>query len=328
MKKHLTKRLAMLAVLMAAGVLYGCRRGSDTADGIDSLPLPEMLDSSASDSIVKPEKSASLHGTAEILRFMYSSSDSAKFAAGILPQMAVDVPEYAAKLALAPASGFLIVDKGRMKLYRYDSYGRLQEEMGMACSSKYGTKHKRRDNRTPEGFFTIEGIYDSTDWLYTDDDGNKSDVKGQFGPRFMRLRTPVSSQIGIHGTCAPWSIGGRRSHGCIRVTNENILRLVEIVEPGWPVIVSPGTRDLQVNADEGYDIPTVSPVPGRQRIRLRSDYKPKRVETDSVTSVANETEDESKNSSVDSATDGTTDNTMDNSVGKSLKDSEKEDESE
>lgn len=290
MVKHQTEIIGVLTAIVLAAALCGCRRSPDTSGSGDSLLLPEVLDTSVADSVMVVDKPESLYGTSEILNYMNSSSDSVKFAAGILPQMAEDVPEYAAKLALAPASGFLIVDKGRMKLYRYDSYGRLQEEMGMACSSKFGTKHRRRDNRTPEGYFTIEGIYDSTDWLYTDDDGNKSDVKGQFGPRFMRLRTPVSSQIGIHGTCAPWSIGGRRSHGCIRVTNENILRLVEIVEPGWPVIVSPGTRDLQVNADEGYDIPTVSPVPGRARIRLHSGYKPNSItESDTVTTPADGT---------------------------------------
>lgn len=203
--------------------------------------------------------------TEDALQFIKDSPYRDRFEAGILPQMAVDAPEYAGKLLVNEHDGFLIVDKYTMKLYRYNRYGEEMERVGIACSSKYGSKHKRRDNRTPEGYFTIEGIYDSTDWLYTDDDGKTSDVKGQFGPRFMRLRTPVSSQIGIHGTCAPWSIGGRRSHGCIRMTNENIMRFAEICKPGWPVIVSPGARDMRVNIDEGYDIPSVAVVRGKQK---------------------------------------------------------------
>lgn len=208
-----------------------------------------------------------LTDTEGILAAMAASPDSARYAAGILPQMARDVPEYAGKLLVNEEEGFLIVDKATMKLYRYDRYGVEQERVGVAVAKPYGSKHKRRDNRTPEGYFTIEGIYDSTDWLYTDDDGNTSEVKGQFGPRFMRLRTPVSSQIGIHGTVAPWSIGGRRSHGCIRMTNENILRFAEICRPGWPVIVSPGPKDMAVNKEEGYDIPSVSVIPGRPRCK-------------------------------------------------------------
>ncbi|MDE5774671.1 MAG: L,D-transpeptidase, partial [Muribaculaceae bacterium] len=199
--------------------------------------------------------------------YIAESENSAEYHKGILPDMIKEVPEYAVRLLMSRHDGFLIVDKATMKIYRYNRYGVLQESVGMACSKNFGTKHARRDNRTPEGFFSIEGKYDSTDWLYTDDDGNTSDVKGQFGPRFMRLKIPNTSQIGIHGTCAPWSIGGRRSHGCIRVTNENILRLFDIVQVGWPVIVSPGRKDFMVNSEEGYDIPTVPVIPGKPRAR-------------------------------------------------------------
>lgn len=184
--------------------------------------------------------------------------DSARYNAGILPRMLDEVPEYAIKLLNSTHDGFIIVDKYTMRVILYDKYGCVRKEYKMACSKNYGTKHKRRDNRTPEGFFSIEGIYDSTDWLFTDDDGITSQVKGQFGPRFLRLKVPVTSQIGIHGTCAPWSLGGRRSHGCIRISNENILELAELVAPGMPVIVSPGRRDMAVNEEEGYDIPAVS----------------------------------------------------------------------
>ena len=128
----------------------------------------------------------------------------------------------------------------------------------MACAKNYGSKHQKADSRTPEGFFSAQGVYDSTDWLFTDDNGVTSKKRGQFGPRFIRLRTPVTSQIGIHGTCAPWSIGARCSHGCIRITNEQIMELVEYVEVGMPIIVSPGLKDTKVNMAEGYDIPWIS----------------------------------------------------------------------
>ncbi|MDE6295186.1 MAG: L,D-transpeptidase [Muribaculaceae bacterium] len=211
--------------------------------------------------------------------FISHSEHKEQYCRGIIPAMIEDVPEYAVKLLKNQHEGFLIVDKATMKIYRYNKYGELQESYGMACSKNFGTKHARRDNRTPEGFFSIEGKYDSTDWLYTDDDGVTSDVKGQFGPRFMRLKVPNTSQIGIHGTCAPWSIGGRRSHGCIRVTNENILKLFDIVQVGWPVIVSPGRKDYAVNMEEGYDIPTVPVIYGKPRA-LYSSVKTAAVHSD------------------------------------------------
>lgn len=191
-------------------------------------------------------------------RYMNGSPDSALYAGGILHAMADDCLQYAESLINNRHQRFIIVDKWAMKVRLFDRYGRMEREYGMACAKNFGTKHKRADSRTPEGFFSVEGIYDSTDWLFTDDEGVTSEKKGQFGPRFIRLRIPGTSQIGIHGTCAPWSIGGRVSHGCIRIKNENILELVTLVEKGMPVIVNPGKRDTRVNIEEGYDIPWIS----------------------------------------------------------------------
>lgn len=180
--------------------------------------------------------------------------DQPAFENGIIPVIEAKVPEYAEKLAQSGHDGFIVVDKARMKVILYDRYGYVVREYGMACARNYGTKHKKGDSRTPEGFFSVQGIYDSTDWLYTDDNGRTSKKKGQFGPRFIRLSIPGIYSIGIHGTCAPWSIGHRASHGCIRLTNENIMELVDLVKPDMPVIVLPGKRDREINRKEGTNI--------------------------------------------------------------------------
>ena len=196
----------------------------------------------------------------DALRYMEKSENWDKYSKGILPKMAMTNLDYASKLLNNTHDGFIVVDKGRMKLIRFDRYGEPVATYGMACGKNYGTKHKRSDCRTPEGFFAVKRVQNSTDWKYVDDDGNVSQKTGEFGPRFIRLDIPGISSIGIHGTCAPWSIGGRRSHGCIRLKNENIMELVDMVEPGMPVIVSPGTKDQKINAEEGYNIPRISTI--------------------------------------------------------------------
>lgn len=264
---NIPRYIPLTTLFLSLFILFsGCRKATDSDEQYDSI---SSLTEDSTRNIIeqKPDTLTLKSSVADMKRFMSESEHAEEYNKGIIPAMVEEVPQYAVKLLMNKHDGFLIVDKATMKLYRYDKYGVLQESMGMACSKNYGTKHERRDNRTPEGFFSIAGKYDSTDWLYTDDDGNTSDVKGQFGPRFLRLKVPNTSQIGIHGTCAPWSIGGRRSHGCIRVLNENILRLFDIVEVGWPVIVSPGRKDYAVNAEEGYDIPTVPVMPGKPRAR-------------------------------------------------------------
>jgi hypothetical protein len=48
---------------------------------------------------------------------------------------------------------------------------------------------------------------------------------------------PGGGVIGIHGTNQPQLIPGRPSHGCIRVPNRNITRLVRMVSVGTPIVI-------------------------------------------------------------------------------------------
>lgn len=249
------KILVTSSIAFAVSLLSAC----GNRDRVESGATDDILNLTISiDTLSEAPQRPEIRTKDEAMALMAEPEDSVRYNAGILPRMLEEVPKYAIKLLNNTHDGFIIADKYTMRVILYDKFGCVRKEYKMACSKNYGTKHKKRDNRTPEGFFSIEGVYDSTEWLFTDDDGVTSDVKGQFGPRFIRLKIPVTSQIGIHGTCAPWSLGGRRSHGCIRIANENILELAELVEPGMPVIVSPGRRDMAVNEEEGYDIPAVS----------------------------------------------------------------------
>lgn len=56
-----------------------------------------------------------------------------------------------------------------------------------------------------------------------------SDVLGEW---------PNNGQIGIHGTNEPWLIPGRISHGCVRLHNEDILRLARLMPVGTPITIS------------------------------------------------------------------------------------------
>ena len=227
----------------------------------NTLISPDSLKAKA-DSLEKEEPMVKFSSVDDLKEYVRNNSHSSAYSEGIIPLIADYSLEYAEKLLNNKHDGFIIVDKSRMKVVLFDKYGREKLSYGMACAKNYGTKHKKADSRTPEGFFTAQGIYDSTDWLFTDDDGKTSPKKGQFGPRFIRLRCPNTSQIGIHGTVAPWSIGHRTSHGCIRVTNEHILELVKHVSVGMPIIVVHGKRYMKVNLEEGYDIPWIPSTKG------------------------------------------------------------------
>ena len=65
---------------------------------------------------------------------------------------------------------------------------------------------------------------------------NKGYATGVFGSRWMGLDIPFGS-YGIHGTDRPWSIGTRASAGCIRMFNQDVERLFDLVPVGTPVSI-------------------------------------------------------------------------------------------
>lgn len=237
---------------------------TEEVDSIEAEPEPEV------------KKVPNLNTPEKQLAYMQASNHASDYEEGILMEMVNDAPEYSQQILESDGKRFIIVDKAKMKLFLYDPYGRVEKSYGIACAKNYGTKHKKGDSRTTEGCFKVKGVFDSREWLFTDDDGITYPTKGQYGPRFIRLTIPY---IGIHGTGNPGSIGKRVSHGCIRVTNPNILELVEYVEEGMPVIISPGPRDMAVNQREGYDVPSVVTEPNTKKAKARWVEEPQKTET-------------------------------------------------
>jgi hypothetical protein len=48
---------------------------------------------------------------------------------------------------------------------------------------------------------------------------------------------PGGGVVGIHGTNQPWLIPGRPSHGCVRLTNRAVTRLVRLLPLGTPILI-------------------------------------------------------------------------------------------
>ncbi|MCM1482995.1 MAG: L,D-transpeptidase [Muribaculaceae bacterium] len=252
--------LYSLLILMAA-TACGSGHGDTSAADLDTIPqdtitLMDLVDEAAASfehapAGSKPDTlSTKLHSPEEAMEWMRQSDHSDEYMEGIIPRIAEQSLTYAEKLLQSRYPYFVIVDKGSMRVILYNRYGVEQKWYRMACSRNYGHKHKYRDNRTPEGFFYAKGVFDSREWKYTDDDGYTSPAKGVYGPRFIRL----APMVGLHGTNAPGSMGRRASHGCIRLTNANILDLVKYAQKGMPIIVNPGPKDNEVNKEEECDI--------------------------------------------------------------------------
>lgn len=243
--------LTFVCTLILSIALMGCSasasKSTDTAELDDQQEAIEEME-------VVEEIKQKLHFSSpeEAIDYMNNSDESSRYAQGILHTMAYDSLEYCQKLLNSKYDYFIIVDKGDMRVKLYDRYGVLKKSYRCACGKNYGNKRKKGDCRTPEGFFQAGSVKNSTDWHYTDENGKRSEKPGQYGPRFIRIVTPGYSSTGIHGTDAPWSVGGRRSHGCVRLKNEHILELAEFVTKGMPIIVLPGEKDKEVNLREEH----------------------------------------------------------------------------
>lgn len=132
------------------------------------------------------------------------------------------------------AQNRIVICKKDFKLYVFDSRDSLIFSTDVCLGENLGNKKRNGDHKTPEGSFTICSIEDSSGW--EDFDGT---FRASYGPWFMRLKVPRFRSIGIHGTNEPESIGTRASMGCVRLHNEDVLRLKELVRVGTPVLILP-----------------------------------------------------------------------------------------
>ncbi|MDF9406905.1 MAG: putative L,D-transpeptidase YkuD [Pelotomaculum sp. PtaB.Bin013] len=85
---------------------------------------------------------------------------------------------------------------------------------------------------------------------------------GPFGVRWMRLNCPWGG-YGIHGTDNEASIGSAASHGCIRMRNDDITRIYELVPLGTRVKITGDAftgRLLRIGVEPGSDVLRVQQI--------------------------------------------------------------------
>lgn len=134
------------------------------------------------------------------------------------------------------AENRIIVSKKEMTLTVYNESDSILLQAHISCGRNFGNKTRKGDNKTPEGTFKVNMIQPSSNWTWDFKDG-KGKIKGAYGPYFIRFKTPITTMIGIHGTCYPELIGTRTSSGCIRVHNDVIVEIVKLVKVGTKVTI-------------------------------------------------------------------------------------------
>lgn len=116
-----------------------------------------------------------------------------------------------------------------------------------AVAKNPGDKRRAGDNTTPTSWgdvvdsipealpgapsekipFVVDEILYAADWTHDFGDG-QGEIAGAYGPWFVSLNTGWDG-IGIHGTHDTDSIGTNASEGCIRLRNEDVAQLKDLL---------------------------------------------------------------------------------------------------
>ncbi len=136
-----------------------------------------------------------------------------------------------------PEIAKVVVDKSDSVLQLVDAGGKVVAQFPASTGSEH--------DPLPIGEWTIQGVARDPTFHYNPDlfwDADKSHAKATLAPG---PNNPVGvawvdlskEHYGIHGTPAPENVGKTDSHGCIRLSNWNVLVLADAVKPGLPAVL-------------------------------------------------------------------------------------------
>jgi len=133
----------------------------------------------------------------------------------------------------------VVVDQSDSSVNALDAQGNLLA----SYPATMGSEH----DPLPIGNWKINGVSRNPTFNYNQDlfwDAKAKDSKTKLAPG---PNNPVGlvwidlskEHYGIHGTPVPSTVGKTESHGCIRLTNWDVMELADMVSPGIPALLQP-----------------------------------------------------------------------------------------
>jgi peptidoglycan hydrolase-like protein with peptidoglycan-binding domain len=135
-----------------------------------------------------------------------------------------------------PAGDHVVVDKSEGVLKVMDSTDRLVAQFPVTMGSSKDPLPLGTWKATTYAF--LPPFHYQPDLFWDVDDG-KAEQKlppGPNGPVGVAWLDLTKEHYGIHGTPEPQTIGRAESHGCIRMTNWDVLRLSQMMKPGFKAV--------------------------------------------------------------------------------------------
>ena len=152
------------------------------------------------------------------------------------PGAQIMVPNIGGAKALPPASS-IVVDRSDSTVALLDAGGKVIAQMPASTGSEH--------DPLPVGHWKVNGVAHNPPFHYNPQlfwDARPGDSKATIPPG---PNNPVGvawidlskDHYGIHGTPEPGKIGKTQSHGCIRLTNWDVIRVADAIKPGTPVVL-------------------------------------------------------------------------------------------
>lgn len=131
----------------------------------------------------------------------------------------------------------VVVLKDEHRTFLFDKQGKLEKIFMNAVGAKATS--------TDEGFKLVKTKLDERAAL---DAGQRLWGGPVFGPRMLDLSWSDGSRSGeeLHGTSAPRQLGEDVSHGCVRHSNEDIVKLYDALSVGDKVAIASGMADARL----------------------------------------------------------------------------------
>lgn len=141
---------------------------------------------------------------------------------------------------LPPLKPMLPEPVARVRLVLRRSERRAYVYQGSKQLASYPVAVGRAGWETPMGSWQVIDMQEHPTWVHPFTGAViPAGPENPLGERWIGFWTNGRSYIGFHGTPTRESVGHAASHGCVRMFNEDVRELYNIVKIGTPVTVEP-----------------------------------------------------------------------------------------
>jgi lipoprotein-anchoring transpeptidase ErfK/SrfK len=136
-----------------------------------------------------------------------------------------------------PHGDYIVVDKSEGALKVFDASDQLVAQFPVTTGSTHDPLPVGKWKVTTYAFLPPFHYQPNLFWDAKDNAKEHRLAPGPNGPVGVAWLDLTKEHYGIHGTPEPSTIGKTESHGCIRMTNWDVMRLARIMtKPGFPAI--------------------------------------------------------------------------------------------